>query len=150
MSVALLALLALLSSAECGAAASIERKALVGLDGALGKAESGLGSLRRQLGRAQDDLGDVDQAVRPRPAGRTGDAALSGCALGLACGWIVVGDPKLLAVVGAASFAYVHRNPACSPRMAGFVESGAVLSRKMRHAFAYRVERLSDRLTAEG
>ena len=61
-------------------------------------AEEGSTSLRKQL---------KPKARKPT----TADAIAAGAAVGFVCGKVVIGDPKLLAMAGAASFAYAHCNP---------------------------------------
>lgn len=69
-----------------------------GVDSALRQAERGAAQLRRSL-----------KPVLGGPT--TTDAIFAGAAVGYGTGKILIGDPKLLAVVCAASFAYAHNYP---------------------------------------
>ena len=69
-----------------------------GVDAALRETERGAKALRKSL--------------RPLIAGPTmTDALIAGAFTGFATGKILVGDPKLLAMAGSASFAYAHKYP---------------------------------------
>lgn len=55
--------------------------------------------------------------IKPLIVGPTmTDAVFAGAAAGFATGKILFGDPKLLAMAGAAAFAYAHSNPENCPR----------------------------------
>ena len=71
------------------------------LDAVLRETERGAAMLRKSL----------------KPAGgpTTIDAVLSGAVLGVVTGKVLIGDPKLLAVTGAAAFSYAHQCPGQVP-----------------------------------
>mmetsp|Transcript_243 Transcript_243/g.759 ORF Transcript_243/g.759 Transcript_243/m.759 type:complete len:150 (+) Transcript_243:31-480(+) len=59
------------------------------------------------------------QRLRPLGGPTPADAAAAGAALGFCFGKVLIGDPKLLALVGAASFAYAQRHPGSTCRLLG-------------------------------
>ena len=115
------------------------------LDRGLGAAEDGIASLRARV--REDRL-----PSRRRTAGGSLalDAAVAGCVSGFLCGKIVVGDPVLMAVVGAVGAAAATRWPEPDPRAlkrrtagsftVGVAYDGARLVQRLRGTAARQLE----------
>lgn len=119
---------------------SFETRAYSVLDAALDQAFVGLEAARTGLQRAQS--GEFEGRLSPHPR-FVGDAALAGCAAGFACGSILVGSPKLLAVCGAVSFSYAARCPERVPRwLDQLSDRSAIAMRRARQNFNDRIDQL--------
>ena len=69
-------------------------------------------SLESWLSRVEQGASALRKAIKPERGDATVvDAAVAGAMVGFGTGKCLIGDPKLLALSGACSFAYAHRWP---------------------------------------
>ena len=72
---------------------------------------------------------------RLRPLPTTTDAVLAGGCAGFMCGKVFIGDPKLMALVGASAFAYTRHNPdQVPPRACAIVGRACDWASRLRRA----------------
>ena len=92
------------------------------LDTALGRGgllDRGLGALEGGIHGLRQVVQDERLPTRPSAASSVAlDASLAGCLAGFGCGVVLIGDPKVLAVAGALSFAAATRWPDPQLRLA--------------------------------
>ena len=82
-----------------------------GVDAILDGTEAASKTLSKGLRDLEPTLRRTLRSLDPRPMPTMGDAAVAGAAAGFLCGAVLVGDPRVMAVAGAAGFAYTHRYP---------------------------------------
>jgi hypothetical protein len=91
-----------------------ERWAFSVLDSALGDIAGGIENFRTSLQQvALEEEEGLPRSPHPR---FVGDAAIAGCAAGFACGTLITGSPKLMAISCAAGFSYAAKCPDRVPR----------------------------------
>ena len=96
-----------------GATAVLDEELRHQLNSWLLQAEETSSKLRKNiLPMAEEGSTQLRKKLKPVGSLATGvDAAAAGAVVGFATGKILIGDPKLLAMAGAASFAYAHKYP---------------------------------------
>jgi hypothetical protein len=89
------------------------------------------------LVQAERGLASVRKSIKPHTAPTTLDAAVAGAVCGFSCGRILIGDPTLLALVGASAFSYAHHYPSrANPRLLSISRRFAELAHEARGALS--------------